>query len=92
MAEIKESTSEMCAELIMKVALKSGDERAAKCGYDLFRGLAAGDLVPRYNAWADWFSAIVLPRSCQKLFGKTISELSKAAVRSSRVIRGHSLI
>jgi len=39
------------AALIRQVSENKTSERAEKCGYDLFMGLAAGDAEDRYNAW-----------------------------------------
>lgn len=43
-----------CAQLIQKVALEFGDERAAKCGYDLFNGMANGTIKKRIKAWENY--------------------------------------
>ena len=40
-----------CAALVREIATQKGDERASKCGYDLFCGMAAGDVEKRYDAW-----------------------------------------
>jgi hypothetical protein len=39
------------AELIYKISHLVGDERSAKCGYDLFMGLADGTHKKRAKAW-----------------------------------------
>lgn len=39
------------AKLIRKIAQEISDERAAKCGYDLMLGLAAGNSEDRAKAW-----------------------------------------
>lgn len=39
------------ATLVREVATQKGDERASKCGYDLFCGLATGNAEKRYDAW-----------------------------------------
>ena len=42
------------ASLVREVAQKQGDERGAKCGYDLLMGLAKGDVDDRAEVWQDW--------------------------------------
>lgn len=40
-----------CAELIKRVTKEKGDERASKCGYDLFMGLVKDNINDRHDAW-----------------------------------------
>ena len=40
------------AALIAAVAKEKGEERAAKCGYDLMQGLVKGDDQERAEAWS----------------------------------------
>lgn len=40
-----------CAELIRYVSQNMGDERGAKCGYDLMIGLNKGDMSDRFFSW-----------------------------------------
>ena len=42
------------ADLVKAVALKCGEERGSKCGYDLLKGLAQGDVELRAQAWRDF--------------------------------------
>lgn len=42
------------ADLIRRVAQTIGDERASKCGYDLFMGLHIGDVEDRFRVWEDY--------------------------------------
>ena len=42
------------ANLVKTVAQNAGDERGAKCGYDLLMGLEQGDVEDRARAWIGW--------------------------------------
>ncbi len=45
------------ANLIKRLALEKGDERASKCGYDLFMGMNDGTAEQRFQAWEDYLAA-----------------------------------
>lgn len=44
------------ANLIKEVSQNRGPDRAEKCGYDLFMGLADGTEEERYDAWRRYLS------------------------------------
>jgi len=48
------SDYEKYADLIRRVAQTISDERASKCGYDLFMGLYAGDVDDRFKVWENY--------------------------------------
>ena len=45
------------AELIKTVALKKGEERGCKCGFDLMMGIHKGDLKKRVEAWEGYLES-----------------------------------
>jgi hypothetical protein len=42
---------EKYADIVRRVSQEVNDERAAKCGYDLLKGLERGDAKKRAQAW-----------------------------------------
>ena len=46
------------AFLTREISLKLGDERGAKCGYDLLLGLSKGDVEQRKQAWLRYLKEV----------------------------------
>ena len=52
--KVNKETAASYADLIKRISQKVNDERASKCGYDLFMGLVAGNIKDRAEAWENY--------------------------------------
>ena len=44
------------SSLAASISVNIDDERAAKFGYDMMKGIVSGNYVKRLNAWIDWYN------------------------------------
>ena len=54
--EISKEAIEVASNLAQSIAVNIDDERSSKFGYDMMKGIIAGNYVKRLNAWIDWYN------------------------------------
>ena len=47
---------EVASQLAQSIAVNISDERSAKFGYDMMKGIISGNYIKRLNAWIDWYN------------------------------------
>lgn len=47
---------EVASNMAHAIAVNVDDERSAKFGYDMMKGMLSGNYVKRLNAWIDWYN------------------------------------
>jgi len=47
---------EVASQLAQSIAVNISDERSAKFGYDMMKGMLSDNYIKRLNAWIDWYN------------------------------------
>lgn len=47
---------EVASQLAQSIAVNISDERYAKFGYDMMKGMLSDNYIKRLNAWIDWYN------------------------------------
>jgi hypothetical protein len=53
---ISKDAVEVASKLAQSIAVNISDERAAKFGYDMMKGIISGNYTKRLNAWIEWYN------------------------------------
>lgn len=53
---ISKEAIEVASKLAQSIAVNISDERSAKFGYDMMKGMIFGNYVKRLNAWIGWYN------------------------------------
>lgn len=53
---ISKEAIEVASKLAQSIAVNISDERSAKFGYDMMKGIISGNYVKRLNAWIEWYN------------------------------------
>lgn len=46
----------VASQLAQSIAVNISDERSAKFGYDMMKGMLSDNYIKRLNAWIDWYN------------------------------------
>ena len=53
---ISKEAIEVASKLAQSIAVNISDERSAKFGYDMMKGMLSDNYIKRLNAWIDWYN------------------------------------
>lgn len=54
--KINKEAIDAASKLAQSIAVNVSDERSAKFGYDMMKGIISGNYIKRLNAWIDWYN------------------------------------